>query len=133
MFNGGGDIAFNEQVISGLNGDGLWNPPVVRCEGELGSSGSAIDGDLITAGDGEGDVVGGSGAKNGAIDDGGAGIFCEACFELVLFEEKEFVAECWVGVDAGQNGGGMQLNSILLLMLIHLENHTQYMVKPHTA
>ena len=106
MGNGGGNIALDEEVVGGLNGDVLRDPPVAGCEGECGGASGAIDGDLIAAGDGEGDVGGGGSAKDSAVDDGGAGIFCQACGELGLLEKEELAAEGGAGVDARQDGGG---------------------------
>ena len=61
MLNIGKGI-LDEQVISSTDGDFLWNPPVVFGEGECRGSGGAIDGDLVTTGDGEDDIIGGSSA-----------------------------------------------------------------------
>ena len=107
MLDCGGNIALDEQIISGSNGDVLGYPPVVGGEGERGGTCCTVDGDLVAAGDVEGDGVGGCSAKNSAVDDGGAGIFCQACLELGLLEQEEFVAEGWVGIDAWKNGGGI--------------------------
>ena len=72
----GGDVALDEQVVRGLNGDGLRNPPVGLIEGESGGTGDAINGDLIAAGDGESDGGSGCSAEDGAVEDGGSGVFC---------------------------------------------------------
>ena len=88
MADGSGDVALDEEVVCGLNGDGLWNPPVGWCEGESCGTGDAINGDLITTGDGESCVGCWSSTENGAVDDGGAGIFRQASGELGLFEKE---------------------------------------------
>jgi len=106
MADGSGDVALDEEVVSGLDGDGLGNPPVGWREGERGGAGDAIDGDLVTAGDGEGDVGSWGSTKNGAVDDGGAGIFCQASGELGLFEKEELAAEWRRGVDTWKDRGG---------------------------
>ena len=93
MLNGGERIIFDQEIINGLNSDVLRDPPVVCGEGEGGSAGGTIDNDLIAAGDGEGDIGGGCGAENSAIDDGGAGVFCQAWCEFCLLEEEELVGE----------------------------------------
>ena len=90
-----------------MNGDVLRDPPVVCSEGERGGFCGTVNGDLIATGDVEGDGIGWRLAENSAVDDGGAGIFCEACAELGLLEEEELVTEGWVGVDPGENGGGI--------------------------
>ena len=78
MLNGGGNIALDEQVVSSDDRDVLWDPPVVCGEGEGCGTCCAVDGDLIAARDVEGDGIGWCLTENSAVDDGGAGIFCEA-------------------------------------------------------
>ena len=52
-----------------------WGIHQLLAEGECGSACGAVNRDLITACDGEDDIVSGA-AQDSAVNDGGAGIFC---------------------------------------------------------
>ena len=80
------NIAFDQQVILSLDRDGLRDPPVGGRKGDRRGSGATIDGDLVSALDGEGNIRGGSLAQGHAVLDRGAGIFCEPGGQLAALD-----------------------------------------------